>query len=658
MPAITPATERLVATRRQARDAKWTASATTACKHALHLGKFADAEALADAVGADLRRERDLARVGLGRPLGADAHPEALRAAQALAGPAPALVAAMKAADPRRRALELYWEIRAGRHDLAQARVPRRLPTGDHRECWRGVVALTGGALDRAVAIDLADSPGEAGRWAREWLGHAEPSRPAGQYMQALEARDTCRAGQLFRPEFVRDAKAGHIAAMMAVCDGHRGDAERNAAAIVDPFSRALWRVRRRLVKEGPGWEAVARAAEAPGVGMRAVTAPLAWLRAANAWREVGDARRAEEALAHAGPRAGAYPTELEAARKVPIHPPPRAEEIARRLRDDGVASALLLLGSNAPVDLAAVVLAALEVFLQDSPQTARLELAKLSALVERARVDGARVEAALVDGGPPAPSARDQAPLDPALWIAILFRAIPAIPPDAARSLLQRALTALPGADAGAVLSILIARVRLSSAQLLEVARGPGLENPFVLAAAATDLEQDAIERVSDAIDARGRASGAEAPGSGRPSSDELRIALAEGACPDVRRLPNGLLLGVSRRPGPWSDYAHWLRTGKERPPTSVADPRIVEALLANRPVFTPMHATMRAVSHRVAALDDAVDDLYDAHLEAEEGIGPELGEDRRLVSAAEKKKKASARKAQKKARKAGRKK
>ena len=123
MPHLPPPIERMLAVRRAARDQKWAAAVEKACSEALVAGRFAEAYALAEELQPRMRRERDLARLGLGLPMGSDAHPEALRAARALAGPDPALVAGMKASDPRRRSLELHWELQAGQNDLALARL-------------------------------------------------------------------------------------------------------------------------------------------------------------------------------------------------------------------------------------------------------------------------------------------------------------------------------------------------------------------------------------------------------------------------------------------------------------------------------------------------------------------------------------------------------
>lgn len=628
MPHLPPPIERMLAVRRAARDQKWAAAVEKACSEALVAGRFAEAYALAEELQPRMRRERDLARLGLGLPMGSDAHPEALRAARALAGPDPALVAGMKASDPRRRSLELHWELQAGQNDLALARLPRRLPSGDTRAWWHGVLLLVAGDLDSA-AYEGRSAPGELGRWSGEHSGLAAPSTPLGKYARALAERDTCGAGVLFRPEFAADPDAGRIAAMMAVCDDHRAHAERHAAAISDPFTQALWRMRRRLVRPGPGWEAVARAAENPRAGWRAAAAPLAWLRAADAWRAEGDLVRLEQAIAHAGPRASSFTAELEAARKPPARRAPSSAELRALVRTQGLAAAFTALGSDAPPLLAAELLFVLHELLETDPKRARSELEKLTA------------------------------PLDGVVWGTIVSRAQPICGPQ----LLDRALHTVGGAEASLVLAVVVGALSPPPAAFLRIACGPALENPYVLGSCAAELDRRGLQRVWEAIDTRGD------PKGGRPTSAELRVAVAEGLGSRRSELPVGFLEGVYRAPGPWSDYAYFRHTGKPRRPTGTPDPRIAVAAKEGRAVFTTTDAEFLAFKERLIAVNAALEEL-DALDEPEDpfgggpfGFDPLLDEflveagERRPPTAAEKEKKRAARKAQKAARKAGRK-
>lgn len=619
MSALSSPVERLIAVRRHARDPGWHRTALAACRDALAAGRFADVLALADVVGPNAQRERDLARLGTGLPLAKDAHPDAQRAARALAGRDPALVAGMKASDPRRRALELTWELKEGQDDLARARAPRRLPSGEERAWWAEVVRLLDEPRSDA-GFGCEDAPGELGRWAREHLLTAVPSTPLGKYARALETGDRCAAARLFRSEFAPDADAGHVAATMAICDGHRPDAERHAMAIRDPLTQAIWRVRRGLIPKGPGWEAVARAAT--GAGWRSVAAPLAWLRAAAAWRALGDGRRADAALAHVGEQGARFVAEYAEAMKPIGREYPPAEQLLAVLESDGLAAALAALGTGAPPSLVAELVVAVEDLLETSPARVRAELGKLAAPID------------LVAGG------------------LISARAMPAL----GLSVLQGILPLMRGSDAGIIAGVVLNHIE-SDRDVLGLARGVGLGDPFVLTICATRLDRAGLQAVFGAIERR-------AEPVGGPSSDELRIALAEGSTLPPASFPKGMVSGIAARPGPWSDYAFLLQTNVTRPPRYPADPRIAPAVKAGTRVFLPLMEVAVPLRDRLRAVADALEDVYDRRDEDDlaaitglDGFSGELAGPRYVPTPAENQKKKAQRKAQKAARKAARK-
>lgn len=626
MSTLSAPVARLVAVRQQARDAAWQQTALGVLRAALPAGRFADVLALAEAVGPAARRERDLARFGLGLALAVDAHPDAQRAAKALAGREPALVAKMKASDPRRRGLELTWELKEGKDDLARARAPRRLPSGPDREWWVGVVRL----LDEEGAdADAAcmGAPGELGRWARDSLGTEPPSTAKGRYALALEDDDLCAAARVFRTEFApgADADGAHAAAMMAICDMHRPDAERHAAAIRDPLTQAIWRVRRALVQPGPGWEAVARAAV--GAGWRSVAAPLAWLRAAAAWNELGDRTRSDAALARAGDAGARFGPELALASASSGREYPSVAELLQRFRAEGLAAALTALGQGAPPMLVAELISAAEEVLETSPSRITAELPKLTG------------------------------PLDLAFCALFGARAMLRL----GRSALERVLDLSPGSDASLITAAALSALP-NDRDVRALACAAGLRNPFVLTMCATRLDGAGLKHVYEAIERRG-----EPPGG--PSSDELRIALAEGSPLPPTAFPRGLLGGLAGRAGPWSDYAFMLQTGVGRPPRHPPDPRIEPALREDRPVFSVTEAATTAFTRRMGAVGAALEAVYSA-LEMRNfapmarpfGEGFTLGDyeearPRQAPTAAENQAKKAHRKAQKAARKASRK-
>lgn len=626
MPAISSPVERLIAVRRPARDPAWHSAAVAACREALGAGRFADVLALAEVIGPAAQRERDLARFGTGLPLAKDAHPDAVRAARALAGRDPALVAGMKASDPRRRALELTWELKEGQDDLARARAPRRLPGGDERAWWAEVVRLLDEPRSDA-GFDCEGAPGELGRWAREMLLTSVPSTPLGRYARALEMGDRCLAARLFRSEFATDGDASHVAALMVICEGHRPDAERHAAAIRDPLTQAIWRVRRGLVPKGPGWEAVARAAM--GAGWRSVAAPLAWLRAAAAWRALGDGPRADAALARVGAAGAPFVGELAEASKAAGREYPAADEMLAVLEEDGLAAAVAALGLDAPPSLVAELVGAVEDLLETSPEQVRAELGKLAA------------------------------PIDLVTGALLADRALPSL----GVSPLHAVVSLMRGAEAAMIAGAVLRHIE-SDRDVLELARAVGLSDPFVLTICATRLNVAGLQAVYGAIERR-------AEPVGGPSSDELRIALAEGSPLPPASFPKGLVSGIAARPGPWSDYAFLLQTGVSRPPRYPADSRIAPAVKARGRVFLPPPELSRLFRDRMRAVADALEDVYErrdadelaalAGLDELAALAGRLAGDlagpRYIPTPVENQKKKAQRKAQKAARKAARK-
>ncbi len=623
MATLSRAVERLVAVRRHARDATWRAAAVAAGREALGVGRFADVFALAEAVGPELNRERDLARLGSGMPVAGDAHPDAKRAARALAGRDPALVETMKAADPRRRALELTWDLMEGQEERARARARRRLPTGDERAWWAEIVRLLDEPRSDA-GFDCEDAPGELGRWARETFFTSTPSTPIGKYARALETGDRCAAGRLFQSEFAPpgQADAGHVAATMAICDGHRPEAERHVAAIRDPLTQAIWRLKRGLVAPGPGWEAVARAAD--GAGWRSVAAPLARLRAVAAWRALGDGPRADAVLARVGEEGARFEPELALATKRPPRAYPTASEIRACVENHGLAAALAAVGTDAPVSVMAELVVAFEDLVDTSPARVLADLPQLAG------------------------------PIDLSAAALLSERALP----SAGLAVLQALLALARGPGAGMVIGATLWAIK-SDHDVLELARGAGLRDPFVLTICATRLDRKAMEAVYGAIERR-----SDAPGG--PSTDELRIALAEGSRLPPASFPKGLVSGLAARPGPWSDYAFLLQTGVTRPPRYPPDPRIAPAVKAGSRVFLPAMDLARPFRDRLRAIVDASEAVYD-RLDAEEmadanafaGLPGDfgLGGPRAVPTAAETQKKKALRRAQKAARKAARK-
>ena len=617
---------KLLAVAKPRRDELWRLVAEQQGKACLQSGRFAEALKLAGEVGVALKREGDLARVGLSLPLPAGAHPDAVRAARALAGRDPTLVERLKKGDSTRRAIELFWELQAGEIETARSRVPRRMPTGESRDWWRAIGFLLDRDAEYAVYFGI-DMPGSLGQWAKNVrnvrLGQV-PESPQASYQSAIDKGDRCLAARLFRPEFVENPERGRISATMGFCREHRSAADRMSATIVDPFARALWRVRSGVVALGPGWEAVAAAAEAPKSGSKVLAAPLAWLRAAAAWRTIGNHTRANIAIQRAGPRVASFPSELSRASQGESDQGPTAEQIVDILGESGLAAAITALGPCADVMVALEVLLELGELIEFDPREIANELAKVPAFPDAALT---------------------------AMLLANAHRVLPA-------SVIGHVLVGVVPMDAPAVLAAWYKSAKPKDDLLLAVAVPAALTNPALMAGIGFFGDAAVVIQASKAI-----------PSSG-DRGDELRIALAEGVRDAGKQIPGDILDQLSSTPGPWSDYAYRLIHGKSRTPTCPADPRIAKLNGRDGFVFSPQAESVVRTGGRIRELFEALVDALDAldavrHLKSVShwagtfagGDGSEPGE-RRTISAAEKQKKRNARKAQKAARKAGRKK
>lgn len=625
-PILSIAADRLLAVRMPDRDLQWHKSAAAVCKASLVAGEFALAKHLADDVGSPLRREGDFARIGLGLPLSPGAHPDATRAARALAGRDPWLIGSLKKSDPTRRAAELYWELQEGDLPAARSRVPRRMPGGDAIDWWRAISFLLEGQMEHAIYY-ARTAPGILGQWAETMDAArrgeiAQPSQFA--YQAAVDKGDACLAARLFRAEYVENPEQGHVAATMGFCSEHRVEADRMSVTIADAFERALWRVRANLVQKGPGWEAVAQAAELPQSGAMGLAAPLAWLRAAVDWRRIGDHSRANLAIQRAGPRASSFPAELALARQGAEYAGPTVDEIHKVLVTEGVAATVKALGplSDLPVSAAALIRVG---------RIAALESARFAAELGRvAHFPDAAVAANLLIMG------------NRSLSVAQMGRVLFSVPPQAAPPLLAH----------------WFATTNANSSRLLAVALPAALANPHLMSALAVIGDAEVPERAAKAITTTGT------PG------DESRIALAEGCLLAGAPIPNGLLHEIWQKPGPWSEYAFRLVHRRSGPANPAADPRIAAARFGE--VLAPSEPVWRAVMDRISALHHELElalDKFKASVPAllasarvaplqagPADYGFESGE-RRNLSSTEKAKKRDARKAQKAARKAGRK-
>ncbi len=246
------------------------------------------------------------ARFGLGRDPGAKA-PRAVRTAEALlAGRDPAQLAAWHGNDGRRRTVQMAWELMDGDVEAASRRKGRALPPKDQgQDWWVGLAHAARGEVREALR-SLDDAPAPLDPVTAALRGDSEPVGPAAPYAAALQAGGGPSAARAVVDGVAADMDSARIAAAAALAPIDRGAAQRHLATLPDPFLRALWRVRHSLVDPARGWMEVGLEA----TGWRAPAAPLAFLRAATAFRAAGLVKEARRAMALAGEGARLFPRE------------------------------------------------------------------------------------------------------------------------------------------------------------------------------------------------------------------------------------------------------------------------------------------------------------------------------------------------------------
>lgn len=599
---------RLLATKPGARDAAWRTHASNACATCLESGQFTKAEALAVQLGPSHRRERDLARLGMKQPLQADAHPAAKLAEQILAGPVPTVTAGLKLSDPRRRAIELFWELQAGRVDAARSRIPHRLPGGPEKAHWRGLVHLAAGEDDDA-AYHLLGTRGDPARWAEEHQGLRPPSLPAGRYNAALDAGDQCLAARLYEPAFGGDPEGSHVAAALCVCRTHEADTPRIIEKIGDPVTRAEVRVRAKLIPPGPGWESVARALE--GSGWRDVAAPLAWLRAAAGWAEDGHPERGQAAIAAAGPRVSLFPAELATAHAKAAVRWPTEIELTKALLTVGAAGALRMVAANAPAALVGRLIGQVQVLL-DSTRPEEL-------LDSLATVDF---------------------PVEAPVWACIL----PWLPEEGPTAWLGKVFANVAPQDRSWLAAIVLSDPNTTDPVSLAITEDLALADPYVMAGVGVMLPVGEVLATTRRID-----------GAPPQRQAELRVALGEALAPRRDGSVAIPLQRLTNDQGPWGAYARHLLTSRASLPSPDEDPRITTARATGAPVFLASAPRGSVLSERLANLQPEADEI---HARVDELLSLEDAGPRQTLSAEAKRKKKAERKAQKAARKAGRKK